>query len=67
MFKPNDPPRSKPVHTPLPDRMVASGGCREDATDEKKLSFQDSILIFIVTFHLSLDKQINNNAISFSI
>jgi len=36
MFKPNDPPRSKSVHTPLSDHMVGSEGCREDATGEQK-------------------------------
>jgi len=56
MFKPNDPPRSKSVHTPLFDRMLGSEGCREDATGEKKLPFPYSILIFVVTFRLSLDK-----------
>jgi hypothetical protein len=67
MFKLNDLPRLKSVHSPLPDRMVGSEGCREVAIGEKKLPFLDSILIFIVAFHLSLDKQINNHAISFSI
>jgi len=56
MFKPNDPPRSKSVYTSLSDCTVESEGCREDATGEKKLPFLYSILIFIVTFRMSLDK-----------